>query len=41
MKTNREKNQAHDAKVQSKTRPKQPVYDFQPLEAAMKSWFTK
>jgi hypothetical protein len=36
MKTNKEKNTEHD---QKRVRPKQPVYDFAPLEAAVRSWF--
>ena len=39
MKTNKEKNTAHDAKMQAKSRPKQPVYDYKPLEDAIKGWF--
>lgn len=37
MKTNKEKNQAHDAAVE-KVRPKQPVYDFTGLEAVVRQW---
>lgn len=38
MKTNREKNQAHDAKQAAKVRPKKPVYNFAPLEAVVRAW---
>ena len=34
MKTNKQKNTEHDQRV----RPKQPVYDFKPLEAVMREW---
>lgn len=38
MKTNKELNEAHDAREQSKIRPKKPEYDFGPLEAVIKEW---
>ena len=38
MKTNRELNQAYDAKQQARVRPKQPVYNFKPLEEVIKKW---
>ena len=38
MKTNKEKNQAHDAKVQDRVRPKQPEYSWEPLEAVIRQW---
>jgi len=38
MKTNKELNTAHDAKMAEKIRPKQPAYDFTALEAVMKQW---
>jgi hypothetical protein len=38
MKTNKEKNLEHDARVQARVRPKQPVYDFTALEAVMRAW---
>jgi hypothetical protein len=38
MKTNKEKNQEHDARAQARVRPKQPVYDWSALEAVMKEW---
>ena len=40
MKTNKEKNTEHDARVQARVRPKAPVYDFQALEAVIRSWIT-
>lgn len=38
MKTNRELNQAYDAAQKAKVRPKQPVYNFKPLEDIMRAW---
>ena len=38
MKTNTEKNQAHDAKMQDRVRPKQPEYSWEPLEAVIRQW---
>ena len=38
MKTNKEKNTAHDAKMQERVRPAAPVYDFKPLEAVIRQW---
>ena len=38
MKTNKELNTDHDARVQGRVRPSQPVYDFKPLEAVMRVW---
>ena len=38
MKTNRELNQAYDAAQTAKVRPKQPVYNFKPLEDVVRSW---
>ena len=35
MKTNKEKNTEHD---QQRLRPKQPVYDFKPLEEVIRVW---
>jgi hypothetical protein len=37
-KTNREKNQEHDARVQARVRPKPAEYNWKPLEDAMKKW---
>jgi len=41
MKTNKEKNQAHDAKMQERVRPKQPVFNFKPLEDVIRAWKAK
>ena len=38
MKTNKELNTAHAAKMADKIRPKQPSYDFTALEAVMRAW---
>jgi len=38
LKTNKEKNLEHDAQASAKVRPKQPVYDFKPLEEVMRVW---
>jgi len=38
-KTNKEKNQQHERDQLMRVRPKQPAYDFAPLEAAFRSWF--
>jgi hypothetical protein len=38
MKTNKEKNLAHDAKMQERMRPKQPEYNWEPLEAVIRQW---
>lgn len=38
MKTNRELNQAYDAAQTAKVQPKQPVYNFKPLEDVVRSW---
>ena len=38
MKTNKEKNTAHDARDQ--IRPKHPVYDFKALQAVIRQWIT-
>jgi len=37
-KTNKEKNLAHDAKMQERVRPKQPEYNFKPLEEVVRKW---
>ena len=37
MKTNKEKNLAHDAKMQERMRPKQTVYNYKPLEDAIRA----
>jgi hypothetical protein len=38
MKTNKEKNLAHDARMQERVRPKGPAYDFTALEVVMRQW---
>jgi hypothetical protein len=38
MKTNRELNQAHDAKQTDRVRPPAKAYDFKSLEAVMRQW---
>ena len=41
MKTNKEKNLAHDARMQERVRPKQPEYNWEPLEAVIRQWILK
>jgi hypothetical protein len=41
MKTNREKNQEYDARQGNKVRPKDPKWDFKPLEDVIRQWVTK
>jgi hypothetical protein len=41
MKTNKELNTAHDAKMQERMRPKQPEYNWEPLDAVIKQWKAK
>ena len=41
MKTNKEKNLEHDARVQAKVRPKPVDYKFTALEAVMRAWITQ
>jgi hypothetical protein len=41
MKTNRELNQEYDAKQTAKVRPKQPAFNYKPLEDVIRSWITK
>jgi len=38
MKTNRELNTEHDAKEGAKVRPKQPSFNYKPLEAVIRQW---
>jgi hypothetical protein len=38
MKTNKEKNVEHDARMQERVRPKQPEYNWRPLEAVIRQW---
>lgn len=40
MKTNRELNQKYDAAQKAKVRPKQPQYNFKPLEEVIARWRT-
>ena len=38
MKTNKEKNAAHDAKESERVRPKTPAYSYKELEAVVRAW---
>lgn len=38
MKTNREKNTEHDKRELLRVRPKQPDYNFKPLEDVIRVW---
>jgi hypothetical protein len=38
MKTNRELNTEHAQRELERVRPKQPNYDFEPLEAVVRAW---
>lgn len=38
MKTNKEKNTAHDAKMTERVRPKPRDFDYKPLEAVIRQW---
>jgi hypothetical protein len=38
MKTNKERNAAHDARQQDRVRPKQVAYDFKLLEEVVQQW---
>ena len=38
MKSNKEKNIQHEKDQILKVRPKQPAYDFEPLEAVIRQW---
>ena len=38
MKTNRELNQAYEARTSDKIRPKQPEYNFEPLTKVIRQW---
>ena len=40
MKTNKEKNLAHDARMQARVRPAPKEYEFEALEAIMRAWRT-
>ena len=41
MKTNRELNTEYDAKMKERIRPKEPVYNWKPLEEVIRQWVTK
>jgi len=41
MKTNREKNTEYDAKAQASIRPKEPEYNWKPLEEVIRQWVLK
>jgi hypothetical protein len=38
MKTNKEKNQEHDRRQQERVRPKEPEYNYKPLEDVIRKW---
>ena len=38
MKSNKELNQEHEARELMRVRPKQPNYNFEPLEEAIRKW---
>lgn len=38
MKTNKELNQEHEARELMRVRPKQPTYDYKPLEEVIRKW---
>ena len=38
MKTNRELNTEYDAKQTAKVRPKQPAFNYKPLEEVIAQW---
>jgi hypothetical protein len=40
-KTNREKNLEHDARASAKVRPKQPDYNWQPLDLVIRQWIQR
>jgi hypothetical protein len=40
MKSNKEKNIQHEKDQILKVRPKQPAYEFEPLEAVIRQWIT-
>jgi hypothetical protein len=40
MKSNKEKNIQHEKDQILKVRPKQPAYEFEPLEAVIRQWVT-
>jgi hypothetical protein len=40
QKNNRTLNQEHERRQEGRVRPKQPVYDFKPLEDVVRQWIT-
>jgi hypothetical protein len=38
MKTNKEKNQAHDARMQERVRPAPKEYQWEALDAVIRQW---
>ena len=41
MKTNKEKNQAHDARMKERVRPAPKEYDWAELDRIIKQWVSK
>jgi len=41
LKTNRQLNTEHDERQKEKIRPKQPEYNFKPLEEVVRAWKAK
>ena len=41
MKTNKELNTEYDLKQKDRVRPKQPEYNFAPLEEVVRQWVTR
>jgi len=41
MKTNRELNEAFDKKQTERVRPKQPEYNWKPLEDVIRQWIAR
>jgi hypothetical protein len=41
MKTNKQKNTEHEGRELLRVRPKQPAYNFEPLEAVIRQWITE
>jgi hypothetical protein len=41
MKTNRELNTEYDTKMKERIRPKQPEFNWKPLEEVIRQWVTK
>jgi hypothetical protein len=41
MKTNKEKNQAHDAKMQERVRPAPKEYQWEELDKIVRNWGSK